>query len=68
VATGDFRPGVSPLDIHLTISALSFYNVSNRWTIRALFGHDMGEADAQAHRRKDVVEAVMRYVAAEPKG
>jgi AcrR family transcriptional regulator len=62
VAEGQFRPGLDPMDIHLTISALSFYNVSNRASIAEVFRHDMGERDAQARRRASVVEAVLRFV------
>src|SRR5688572_26058592 len=32
VASGAFRPGLDPVDIHASISALSFFNVSNRHT------------------------------------
>ncbi|WP_232302707.1 TetR/AcrR family transcriptional regulator [Elstera litoralis] len=62
VASGDFRPGMNPLDIHLTISALSFYNVSNRATIEQVFGHDMGAADARIRRRANVIDAVLCFV------
>jgi AcrR family transcriptional regulator len=64
VATGHFRRDLDPLDIHLTISALAFYNVSNRATIRALFQHDMGESGALGRRRQHVVETVLRFVKA----
>jgi AcrR family transcriptional regulator len=64
VATGVFRAGVDPLDLHLTISALSFYNVSNRATIRQLFGHDMGDPGSLAARRRSVVETVLAAASA----
>ncbi len=32
VASGHFREGVDPVELHMTISALCFYNVSNRYT------------------------------------
>ncbi len=64
VAAGAFRPGLDPVDIHLTISALAFYNVSNRATIAQVFGHDMGAPEARVARRARVVEAVTRFVAA----
>lgn len=64
VATGAFRADLAPLDIHLTISALAFYNISNRATIHALFQHDMGAPDALARRRAHVVETVLRFATA----
>lgn len=64
VAEGVFRPGLEPIDIHLTISALAFYNMSNRATIRVLFRHDMGSPAALARRRAQVIDAVLRFVQA----
>lgn len=63
VAQGAFRAGLTAMDIHLTMSALSFYNVSNRASIEQVFGYDMGAPDARARRRKHVIEAVARFVA-----
>jgi AcrR family transcriptional regulator len=62
--SGAFRAGLDPIDIHLTISALSFYNVSNRGSILQVFGHDMGQPAARARRRASVIEAVLRFAAA----
>jgi AcrR family transcriptional regulator len=64
LAAGVFRPDIDPLDVHLTISALAFYNVSNRASIRQIFGHDMGEDEARARRRRSVIETVLKAVAA----
>ncbi|CAN1546023.1 AcrR Transcriptional regulator [Rhabdaerophilaceae bacterium] len=63
VAQGVFRAGLTPLELHLTISALSFYNVSNRATIKQLFRHDMAEQGNQLRRRQLVIDAVTRFVA-----
>jgi AcrR family transcriptional regulator len=62
VGTGVFRRGLDPVDIHLTITALSFYNVSNRATIGQVFGHDMGAPVSRARRRLAVIDIVGRYV------
>jgi AcrR family transcriptional regulator len=62
VASGAFRADLTPLDLHLTISALAFYNVSNRATIKALFQHDMADPDVLARRREHVIEAILRFV------
>lgn len=59
---GVFRAGIAPIDLHLTISALSFYNVSNQSTIKQIFGHDMAQQEARARRRATVIETVLRYV------
>jgi len=38
---GSFRRGLDPLDVHLLISSFRFYRVSNRYTLRAIFGRDL---------------------------
>ena len=62
VDDGVFRPGVAPIDIHMTISALSFFNVANRWTFSLIFDHEMASPDAHAHRREVAVETVLRFL------
>jgi AcrR family transcriptional regulator len=59
---GVFLIGIRPIDIHLTISALSFYNVSNRASIAEVFGHFMEEPEERIRRRQAVIEAVVRYM------
>ncbi len=61
VAAGQFRP-VDPVDLHMSISALCFYNVSNRYTFASNFGVDMGAADTQARRRAQVVDIILAWV------
>ena len=64
VTAGLFRPGIEPIDIHLTISALAFYNVSNRASIRQVFGHDMGAPEALVRRRAAAIDTVLRMLRA----
>ena len=59
---GVFRAGVDPLDLHLFINGFCFYRVSNRHTLRAIFGEDpTAPGRAEAHRRM-VVEAVLGFL------
>jgi AcrR family transcriptional regulator len=62
VASGVFRPGLDPVDLHMSISALSFFNVSNRHTFALIFKRDLDSPEATAQRRKNVVEMLLRYV------
>ncbi len=62
VAEGVFRAGLDPLDIHASISALSFFNVSNQYTFGLIFERDVQEAQALIQRRANVVEMVARFV------
>ena len=62
MAAGVFRPGLDPVDLHMSISALSFFNVSNRHTFALIFQRDMDSPEAVALRRENVVEMMVRYV------
>lgn len=62
VEEGWFRPGLEPLELHWQISALCFFNVSNRATFSGIFGRDFGTDDAQKMLRRNVVDMVLRYV------
>lgn len=62
VTEGIFRAGLDVLDIHTTISALCFYNVSNRWTVKHILEVDMADPAYVTRRRDAVVDTVMRYV------
>jgi AcrR family transcriptional regulator len=62
LADGLFRPGLDPLEIHWQISALCFFNVSNRATFSKIFGKDVGTPAYQASLRMQAVEMVLRFV------
>jgi AcrR family transcriptional regulator len=64
IAEGVFRADVDPVDLHMTISALSFYNVSNRHTFSFIFDRDLGAPEVHAARREVVVDTILRYVRA----
>jgi AcrR family transcriptional regulator len=59
---GLFRPGIDPLDIHATISALSFFNVSNQYTFGIIFKFNMAAYAEIARRRTVVVQTVLKFV------
>ena len=62
VEQGVFRPGLDAADIHASISALCFFNVSNRHTFGLIFQIDNHSEVYQAQRRENVVQMVLRYV------
>lgn len=63
-AAGLFRPEIEPLELHWMISALSFFNVSNRPTFSRIFGPALFGAEGQKTLRGHAVEMVMRFVRA----
>jgi len=62
VTAGVFRPGLDPVELHWFISALCFFNVSNRATFSKIFDTDMASAINTVARRDAIVEMVMRFV------
>jgi AcrR family transcriptional regulator len=65
IAAGAFRSDIEPVQLHMSISALCFYNVSNRYTFSRIFEHDMTSAAAVAARREVVVDMILRWCAAD---
>jgi AcrR family transcriptional regulator len=64
VESGVFRRGLDPVDIHASISALSFFNVSNRHTFGLIFKIDPMSRAYVAHRRESVIDMVLRFLRA----
>jgi AcrR family transcriptional regulator len=62
--SGVFRRGIQPFDIHLLISSLSFYSVSNRHTFSINFQRDLSAPEEVKRRRANVVEMVLRFLRA----
>jgi len=62
VAEGVFRAGIDPVDLHMSISALSVFNVANRHTFALIFKRDLDSPQAVAARRDSIVEMVVRFV------
>lgn len=66
VKQGVFRSGLDQIDIHMTISALTFFNVSNRFTFSKIFNRDIADSKIRARRRSIVIDTVLRYMLALP--
>jgi AcrR family transcriptional regulator len=61
VKQGVFRKGLDPIDIHASISALTFFNVSNRYTFDLIFKRNGYTPKSLAQRRQRVIEMVQRF-------
>jgi AcrR family transcriptional regulator len=62
VAAGVFRPHMDPIDLHMSISALCFFNVANQHTFSAIFKRSLDEPSALVQRRDSIIEMVVRFV------
>lgn len=61
-AEGSFRKGINPVELHMNVTALSFYNVSNQFTFAHNFGVDMTSRDAVDRRAKQVADIIIAWV------
>jgi AcrR family transcriptional regulator len=59
-----FRKGVDPIDLHMSISALSVFNVANRYTFSLIFKYRLDSEAAQAARCQSIVDMIERSVIA----
>ena len=59
---GAFKPGIDPVELHMTISALGIFSVANRATFSLIFNHDMSSTRALARRRAEIVDMVLEHV------
>ncbi len=62
LATGTFRSGIDPVDLHMSISALSVFNVANRHTFSLIFQRELDTPAAIVARRDSIIEMVVRFV------
>jgi AcrR family transcriptional regulator len=60
--TGVFRSGIDPVDLHMSISALSVFNVANKHTFSLIFKRDLDAPAAIVARRDSIVEMIVRFV------
>lgn len=62
VAAGLFRPGIDPVQLNITISAIGYYYLTNRHTASIVYERDMGTAEAYAARLRFNIETILAMV------
>jgi AcrR family transcriptional regulator len=60
VASGHFRSDIDMLQLHMTISSLCFYYVSNRFTFSHIFKVELASPEQAAKRRAEIIDSVLR--------
>ena len=58
-----FRRGVDPVELYISIAALGFFYLSNRYTLSTIFGADLGTPDRLEARGRHIVDVVLAYLA-----
>ena len=61
-ATGEFTAEIDALELHLMITALCFFRVSNRASVKVVFGYDMGSRRNRRRQRELVGDMVLSYL------
>jgi TetR/AcrR family transcriptional regulator len=62
--SGDFRDGVDPVELYVSISALAYHFLSNRYTLAYLLDRKLSteqDVDARIAHIEDVVLGYLRY-------
>jgi AcrR family transcriptional regulator len=62
-AQGLFRPDAIARDVYLTIAALGYFYLSNRFTLSAFLGEALDSAQALAHWEQVIIDTVLRSLA-----
>lgn len=65
-AQGVFRPDVDPVQLSITIAAIGYYYLTNRFTGSIIYKRDLGSAEALRERLAFNVETVLRAVTRDP--
>jgi AcrR family transcriptional regulator len=61
-AEGRFREGVDPVQLYISITALSHFYLANGHTLSVIFGRDLLTAEAIAAREAHAVEVILGYL------
>jgi AcrR family transcriptional regulator len=59
---GAFRGGVDPVQLYVSIAALSYFYLSNNYTLSAIFGRDLMSTKARSERLSHMCDVILGYV------
>lgn len=59
---GVFRRGVDPMQLYISMLALSFTHISNRHTLSIIFEKDLGDPKWLKERRAHAVDVILTYL------
>lgn len=64
VAAKLFRGDVDPIQLYVSITAMSYFHVSNRYTLSAMFDRDLGDQDWLKSRRQHAQDVILTWLTA----
>ncbi len=62
VREGEFRRGVDPVQLYISIAALGYFYLGNRYTLSTIFERDLLTARSKAERLKHMTALVLGYL------
>lgn len=63
---GVFRKGVDPVDLYISLSGISYFYLSNQYTLSTIFNTDLAAAPRIEQRREHMVEVIVGYLCYKP--
>jgi TetR/AcrR family transcriptional regulator len=63
---GVFRTGVDPIELYISISALGYFYLSNRWTLATIFDTELEGDERLRRRRRHVIDVIMSFLSGKP--
>ena len=64
VQAGDFRPGIDPVQLNITIAAIGYYYLTNRYTGSIVYERDLMSKEALEERLRFNTDTILRLVCA----
>lgn len=65
VATRVFRNDVDPIQLYVSITAMSYFHISNRYTLSAMFNKDLGDPKWLKERQNHAQDVLITWLVAE---
>ncbi|MEY3637743.1 MAG: HTH-type transcriptional repressor NicS [Pseudomonadota bacterium] len=59
---GEFRGGIDPVQLYVSIAGLSYFYLSNNSSLSAIFGRDLMSPRAKSERLSHMCEVILGYV------
>ena len=59
---GVFRGGVDPVQLYVSIAGLSYFYLSNSYTLSAIFGRDLTAPKARSERLSHMTDVILGYL------
>lgn len=65
-ASGEWRSGVDAVQLYISIAGLSYFYLSNNYTLSTIFGRNLKAPKARAERLAHMTQMVLAFLAKEP--